>query len=647
MPALFVFLLKVNLALLLFCAGYYLVLRHLTFYTLNRIYLVTAILFASVYPQINLTGFAQRHQQLAKPVQSIIYHWQAPAEKLMEPLAKPDYWQWVEVIFWAGAAVFTIRLLIQLYSLSKLYRNSKAARLYDHNVRLITGDGGPFSFWQSIYVNPERHEPEELKSILLHEQVHVNEWHTLDILLAEFSIIFYWFNPGIWLMKKAIRENVEFITDRKILNKGIDSRQYQYSLVNVSFAASPNTIVNHFNISTIKKRIIMMNAKRSSGIKLTRYAFLIPAVVALLLVFSISKAELITKSNKALTALKLTLAKDNLFVAAGRIAKSADEVKGMAAMKAKTNDTIRNGGIFISTKDADSINFVINGVKVDKAAFKALNPKKVANMDALPAEEANKVLNQPGNKNTVFFVTTSDSEAGKKFKEKLDKLTNRSSDNDSDFARGYSSSSSGDSFAITRDGNDSSKTTMTSSKVIFVKTNPKLMLSKTTNLKLELDTVMVKGHVKNLTFTKVNGSGTSVVFAGTDSAMTTTNNSTGGQNVLVFAAGKAKTYHNEPIIVQGYSGSGSLKTVTVSSSFHSHETDNGQLVSESTDNDPISKVLIIINGKEATEKELLDIIKAGNLKTGLLDGPGNKAMIDKYGDKAKKGIFYGTTKKNN
>jgi bla regulator protein BlaR1 len=76
----------------------------------------------------------------------------------------------------------------------------------------------------------------------LHEQVHVNQWHTIDILLAELSSIFYWFNPGIWLMKKAVRENIEFITDRKILNKGIDSKTYQYSLVSVSFN---NTTARH------------------------------------------------------------------------------------------------------------------------------------------------------------------------------------------------------------------------------------------------------------------------------------------------------------------------------------------------------------------------------------------------------------------
>src|SRR5665213_2648595 len=99
MPVLFVFLLKVNIALLLFCAGYYLVLRHLTFYTLNRIYLVAAILFATVYPDINLSSFMERHRQIAGPV----INWQLPAKALIMPLEKPDYWHLAEIVFWAGA----------------------------------------------------------------------------------------------------------------------------------------------------------------------------------------------------------------------------------------------------------------------------------------------------------------------------------------------------------------------------------------------------------------------------------------------------------------------------------------------------------------------------------------------------------------
>src|ERR1700739_2052698 len=103
MPALFIFLLKVNIALLIFCAGYYLVLRRLTFYTLNRIYLIAAIGFASVYPRLNFSAFLQNHQRIAAPVQAIAFTLQAPPRNLIKPIAHHHgYWQYVEAIFWAG-----------------------------------------------------------------------------------------------------------------------------------------------------------------------------------------------------------------------------------------------------------------------------------------------------------------------------------------------------------------------------------------------------------------------------------------------------------------------------------------------------------------------------------------------------------------
>src|ERR1700761_2528242 len=336
MPALFTFLFKVNIALVLFCLGYYLVLRHLTFYALNRVYLVAAILFASVYPFINVSSFVQRHQQLTAPVRTIILNWKAPAENLVKPLDRPDYWQWAEMVFWAGAILLTIRLVLQLFSLYRLYKNSEPGHVHQYPVRIIDGDVSPFSFWRSIYVNPDKLSPSDLEKVLEHEHVHVSEWHTLDILLAELSTIFYWFNPGIWLMKKAVRENIEFITDQKILQKGTDTKQYQYSLLTVSMAGTPNNLVNNFNISTIKKRIIMMNAKRSSRIRLSRYMFVAPAVVILLLAFSISKAAIAKKG--IITLKSLTAATKNVTISSDDrpiIHPASQQVKANITLKAK------------------------------------------------------------------------------------------------------------------------------------------------------------------------------------------------------------------------------------------------------------------------------------------------------------------------
>ncbi|MES2063291.1 MAG: M56 family metallopeptidase [Bacteroidota bacterium] len=460
MPALFVFLFKVNIALLLFCAGYYLVLRHLTFYTLNRAYLMVAIIFATLYPEIDLNDFAQRHETLAKPVQTVVLNWRAPAESLIKPLTQPNYWQWATVIFWAGAIFLGFRLLMQLFSLFQLYRQSKPARIHEHDVRLIDGKVAPFSFWRSIYVNPANHTPADLQAILLHEQVHVNGWHTIDILLAELSSVFYWFNPGIWLMKKAIRENIEFITDRKILNKGFDSKTYQYSLVNVSFSATTPGIVNHFNISTIKKRIIMMNAKRSSKFKLTRYAFVVPAVIALLLVFTLSKAEMAKPiTHKIAVAIKpVTTAITQAAKTAMAITDTvpAKKEKTFAGKKVNTDtiqfDTVRfkkplTFSTFSSRADTgkysklvlreankhviDSMNIVLNGKKVDNMVFSKVDRSSIESINVYNKEALKFNTAVEGytfnNDKEILFIATKDSPEGKALAEKLGKkrqLTN-------------------------------------------------------------------------------------------------------------------------------------------------------------------------------------------------------------------------------
>ncbi len=421
MPALFVFLLKVNIALLLFCAGYYLVLRPLTFYTLNRIYLLAAIIFASIYPWLNLSAFLQRHEELVKPVQQIVINWQAPVQSLVKPLGQPDYWRWAEVIFWLGAYLLALKLVVQLFSLYRLYKSSKPATINNHQVRIMDKDAAPFSFWQSIFVNPSKHEPADLKAILLHEQIHVNEWHTVDILLAEISSIFYWFNPGIWLMKKAIRENVEFITDRKILNKGIDSKTYQYSLVSVSFNNQQPGIVNHFNISTIKKRIIMMNAKRSSKINLTRYAFLVPAVITLLLVFSISKADFAkpirVKLVNAVKPLENIITVTALPNPAGNV--PLPKLKKPTHPAAKTlpvakPDTTKKAIIVNRYGNKDSVICYINGVK---GSLKNIDPDNIAQVTVLKGAPLPAYISKDdiddAKKLGLILVVTKDSPDGK------------------------------------------------------------------------------------------------------------------------------------------------------------------------------------------------------------------------------------------
>ena len=636
MPALFVFLLKVNVALLLFCAGYYLVLRHLTFYTLNRIYLVAAILFATVYPKINLSDFWQHHQQIAKPVQVVIFSWQAPAKALVNPL--PNYWLWAEIVLWAGVIFLAIRLLIQLYSLYRLYRSSTAAKIYNHDVRIIKGNSGPFSFWKSIFINPANHEPADLHSILLHEQVHVSELHTLDVLLAELSTVFYWFNPGVWLMKKAVRENIEFITDRKILNNGADTKQYQYSLVNVSFGAAPQGIVNHFNISTIKKRIIMMNAKRSSKYNLTRYAFLVPAVVALLLIFSISKAAFVKKNNKTIKSFSATehkLAAKSSKPSAAVTKTNPDFVEVLkstltgAKITTKNTDTIRKGGFFLSTNGkSDSLNYVINGAKSSKTDLMKLDEKKIYSVNIMSPESAAKVMDHLDNRYSTIFITTNDSEKGKKF---LEKMSNANGNHVAIAGAGYSSGSSSSDrdnmIVLTGSSNGSGASSGGDDK----------------------DTIWVKGttgshrRVELLNSTKNSTSVPATIYYGSGRGTKNYSRKTYRDTTLKGALSYSLTYDSagssrlNPVVVQGYGSSRySVKPGTNVMAWSSANLRSASSI------DHISDKMIIINGKIASQA---DLKKISAFDIDRMVFKNDEETKELYGDKAKNGIVFIVTRK--
>lgn len=290
MPHLFIILLKINLVLLLFAATYYLVLRRLTFYVLNRCFLVLGIVFSTAYPFIDLTEFF--NQQEINTVTAYLPQLNQKAAELVPTGFFINNWPILSGLFYFGVLLMGIRLAVQFISLYKIHRKSSPATVANYKVRALKESVSPFSFWQTIYLNPTLHNEKELDTILAHEMVHVKQWHSIDIILAELSVVFYWFNPGVWLMKKAVKENLEFITDQKILRKGMDKKAYQYSLLGVGQLNTSVAIVNNFNLSDLKKRIRMMNSKRSSKLTLSRYAFALPVLLLTTLAFTVSRKDI-------------------------------------------------------------------------------------------------------------------------------------------------------------------------------------------------------------------------------------------------------------------------------------------------------------------------------------------------------------------
>ena len=287
MYSLLAYIIQVNILLAIVYVGYYVLLRKLTFYRLNRFYFLIGVFFTFIYPFFDLKSLFLRHIE--------------PVGEWMTYL--PDYYvQQVEksvytlenVMYSAIAIVglcFAIRLGIQLLSLLRIHLYSRKTIWKTYWYQDVLFPIVPFSFLNKIYLHKQQHQEPELYDIFEHEGIHVKGLHSMDILMFEILLIVCWYNPFVWLMRRAVRQNLEYLTDQQVLNKGVDRQTYQYSLLNVSKQGASLGVSSQFNFKFLKKRIMMMNKKQSSKLQLSKYAFLLPIVIFSAGAFTISKAD--------------------------------------------------------------------------------------------------------------------------------------------------------------------------------------------------------------------------------------------------------------------------------------------------------------------------------------------------------------------
>ncbi|MDR6737240.1 M56 family metallopeptidase [Sphingobacterium sp. 2149] len=287
MESLLTYIIQVNLLLGIIYLGYIGLLKGLTFYVLNRVYFLVGGLFAFMYPFLDLKSlFVQRGLNLGGVGEQISLYMTEPEVQQQLSLGRL-----VEILFVTGAVLLLLKFVFQLLSLLRIHLNSKSDQWRTYLFRNVLIPVVPFSFLNKIYVNKGQHQEAELKDIFKHEDIHVKGLHSLDILLFEMILVCCWYNPFVWLMRRAIRQNLEFLTDQQVLDKGVDKQTYQYSLLNVSKKGGSVGLSNQFNFKLLKRRIMMMNKKRSSKIELSKYAFLLPVFLLTGAAFTLSKAE--------------------------------------------------------------------------------------------------------------------------------------------------------------------------------------------------------------------------------------------------------------------------------------------------------------------------------------------------------------------
>jgi hypothetical protein len=278
---LFDYILKVSIGFIAVYLFYLLLLRRLTFYTANRYYFLVLTSVILLLPFIDVAAIfrstAVANNEVLQVLPSVT-NYSGPIV-----VAQSSQVSVVSIIFLSGVLFFCIRLAIQYISLYRIYNCSKLVvdspvRVYSVHHPIV-----PFSFGNAIFINEGESEG-DLLEIIRHEFVHVKQKHTVDILWMEFLCIANWFNPFVWLIRKAVRENLEFLADNKMLESGLDKKKYQYLLLKV-VGAPGFSVGTSFNLSHLKKRIAMMNKNKTTRIQLVRFLCLLPLIAAVLIAF--------------------------------------------------------------------------------------------------------------------------------------------------------------------------------------------------------------------------------------------------------------------------------------------------------------------------------------------------------------------------
>ncbi|SDF68760.1 M56 family metallopeptidase [Mucilaginibacter gossypii] len=281
------YLLEANLYLCVFYAGYCLFLNKETHYTLNRIYLLLSCVVSFVLPVVQI-GWLKPVETATKTIVIIPQTaYQTTVQKLTvrQTLTFNDIWVYAYIL---GIIVLTTVLFIRLYQLVKLTKVAKT--LVDGKYKLINIEGSntAFSFFNYLFIGTKT----QVNNIIIrHELVHIRQKHSVDIVFLELIKIINWFNPLVYLLQISLKTIHEYIADEQTAAQESDAFSYSSFLVSNAYGLNGSPLAHSFfNYNLLKKRIIMLNQKRSGKLARLKYLVAVPICAGLLcastLVFS-------------------------------------------------------------------------------------------------------------------------------------------------------------------------------------------------------------------------------------------------------------------------------------------------------------------------------------------------------------------------
>ena len=308
-----VYILKSALCLAAFYLFYRLLLSRDTFHRFNRVALLAVLVLAAVVPLIEVST-----EQPSSVGQTMLTleEWLAMAEPMAEVVpaepVEPSRAVWPLVlmaVYGVGVLFFLVRNVCSLFRLGQLLRGTtrEDIRRYVKDaprvLLLVHGrDIAPFS-WMRCIVIARKDLEEDGRPILVHELAHIRLGHSWDLLLTDLCCFVQWFNPAAWLLKQELQAVHEYEADEAVLCAGVNAREYQLLLIKKAVGTRLYSMANSLNHSKLKKRITMMQRRKSSPWARAKLLYVLP--LAAVAVVAFARPEVSGVSNE-LSSAKVT-----------------------------------------------------------------------------------------------------------------------------------------------------------------------------------------------------------------------------------------------------------------------------------------------------------------------------------------------------
>ena len=250
---------KFTACLLIFYLFYRLVLERESIHTFKRYYLLFCILVAGLIPLIPL------HSTPVIQGELILQSVSGSAISIHVEQTDPnpiDWDQLILAIYFAGVGIMGGRYIINL---GKLYWRIRKHPLIiqEDSIKVLVDESViPHTFMSYVFLNKDLYLNNQIpEEVITHEEAHVRQKHSADVFLLEFLQVVLWFNPLIYLISSSVKLNHEFLADKSVITQGLDYGQYCETLLTFGNSKNRSSLVNAFNYSSIKKRLLIMKKR--------------------------------------------------------------------------------------------------------------------------------------------------------------------------------------------------------------------------------------------------------------------------------------------------------------------------------------------------------------------------------------------------